>query len=133
VPGGDAAGCRRIGAAQPNSELFAAPCKEGFPAIHFPKFTSAHDNAGVEIHREINMRKLKIEAELSTRQHEALVFFALSLDEQLYDMTDDSFKAPALNTYSRTFELQAVASANHSAGISKDAHNPFIDELEWSL
>lgn len=79
------------------------------------------------------MRRFNIKSELETPQHEALVFFALSLDEQLYDLTDDSFKAPALNTYSRTFELQAVASANHSAGISKEALTPFIDELEWSV
>lgn len=79
------------------------------------------------------MRKFKIKPALSTPQHKALVFFALSLDEQLYDLTDDSFKAPALNTYTRTFELQAVASANHSAGISKDALTQFLDELEWSV
>jgi len=79
------------------------------------------------------MRRFTIKSVLPTPQHEALVFFALSLDEQLYDLTDDSFKAPALNTYTRTFELQAVASANHSAGISKEALTPFVDELEWSV
>lgn len=59
--------------------------------------------------------------------------FALALDEQLYDFTDDSYKAPALNTFSRTLELQSVAQANHLAGISKEALRPFIEELEWSI
>lgn len=79
------------------------------------------------------MRRLRVKSALSSPQHEALLFFALCLDEQLFDMTDDSFKAPALNTYSRTLELQAVANANHAAGISKEAIAPFVDELEWSI
>jgi hypothetical protein len=41
------------------------------------------------------MRRLRVKSVLSSPQHEALLFFALSLDEQLFDMTDDSFKAPA--------------------------------------
>jgi hypothetical protein len=79
------------------------------------------------------MRKLRLKAEMPTQSHNALVFFALALDEQLYDYTDDSFKAPALNTFSRTLELQSVAQANHSAGISKEALRPFIEELEASI
>lgn len=79
------------------------------------------------------MRKFKVKAALPTPQHQAVLFFALALDEQLYDLTDDSFKAPALNTFSRTLELQSVAQANHSAGISKEALVPFVDELEWSI
>lgn len=79
------------------------------------------------------MQIVRVNCELSTPQHHALLFFALTLEEQLFDITDDSFKAPALNTYTRTLELQAVAEANHSAGISKDALAPFIDELEWSV
>lgn len=79
------------------------------------------------------MRYFRTKAILPTPQHEALVFFALSLDEQLFDMTDDSFKAPAFNTFTRTLELQSVASTNHAAGISKDALVPFVDELEWSV
>ncbi|MES1264218.1 MAG: hypothetical protein ABUU24_01045, partial [Variovorax sp.] len=79
------------------------------------------------------MRRFKVKSALPTPSHEALLFFALTLDEQLYDLTDDSFKALALNTFSRTFELQAVASANHAAGIGRDALVPFIDELEWSV
>lgn len=70
---------------------------------------------------------------MPTPQHQALVFFALSLDEQLFDLTDDSHKAPALNTFTRTLELQSVALANHAAGISKEALVPFVDELEWSV
>ena len=79
------------------------------------------------------MRHSRIKAERPTPQHEALAFFALSLNEQLFDLTDDSFKAPAFNTFTRTLELQSVASANHAAGISKDALVPFVDELEWSV
>jgi hypothetical protein len=79
------------------------------------------------------MYKFTVKAAITTPQHEALLFFALTLNEQLFDLTDDSFKAPALNTFSRTLELQSVASANHAAGIGKDALIPFIDELEWSV
>lgn len=79
------------------------------------------------------MRHSRIRAKLPTPQHEALAFFALSLNEQLFDLTDDSFKAPAFNTFTRTLELQSVASANHAAGIAKEALVPFVDELEWSV
>lgn len=79
------------------------------------------------------MRHSRIKANLPTPQHEALAFFALSLNEQLFDLTDDSFKAPAFNTFTRTLELQSVASANHAAGIAKEALVPFVDELEWSV
>ncbi len=79
------------------------------------------------------MQKVQLKCPRPSPQHEAVVFFGLTLVEQLYDLTDDSFKAPALNTFSRTLELQSVAQANHSAGISKDALKPFIEELEWSI
>lgn len=79
------------------------------------------------------MRKLNLKFTPTCEQDRALVFFAQALDEQLFDLTDDSFKAPALNTFSRTFELQSVALANHRAGIGKDALKPFIEELEWSI
>jgi len=79
------------------------------------------------------LRKLHIKCQRPSSHHDALVFFALALDEQLYDLTDDSFKAPALNTFSRTLELEVIAHANHSAGIAKDALKPFIEELEWSV
>lgn len=79
------------------------------------------------------MRRNVIKADSPTPSHEALIFFALALDEQLYDLTDDSFKAPALNTFTRTLELQTIAQANHSAGISKEALKPFIEELAASV
>lgn len=79
------------------------------------------------------MRHLPLHFEIDTPLLEAFVFYALALDEKLYDLTDDSFKAPALNTYTRTLELQTVAHANYVAGISKDALKPFIEELEWSV
>lgn len=79
------------------------------------------------------MRRLKIKFSFDDPVDNAFVYFALALDEQLYDLTDDSFKAPALNTFSRTLELQVIAQANFTAGISKDALKPFIEELEWSI
>ncbi len=79
------------------------------------------------------MRKLRLHFEIDTPTLEAFVFFALSLDEKLYDLTDDSFKAAALNTYTRTLELQLVAHKNFAAGVRKDALKPFIEELEWSV
>lgn len=79
------------------------------------------------------MRKITLKFTPTCEQDRALIFFAQALDEQLFDLTDDSFKAPALNTFSRTFELQSVALANHRAGISKEALKPFIEELEWSI
>lgn len=79
------------------------------------------------------MRNLSLHFELDTPLLEAFVFYALALDEKLYDLTDDSFKAAALNTYTRTLELQTVAHANFVAGIGKDALKPFIEELEWSF
>lgn len=79
------------------------------------------------------MRKIHLRFNLDTPLLEAFVFFALAIDEKLYDLTDDSFKAPALNTYTRTLELQVVAHANFVAGIAKDALKPFIEELEWSI
>jgi hypothetical protein len=79
------------------------------------------------------MRKIHLHFPIDNPTIEAFVFFALAIDEKLYDLTDDSFKAPALNTYTRTLELQSIALANFSAGISKDALKPFIEELEWSI
>lgn len=79
------------------------------------------------------MRRLPLHFEIDSTTLEAFIFFALSLDEKLYDLTDDSFKAAALNTYTRTLELQTIAHTNFSAGIGKDALKPFIDELEWSI
>jgi len=79
------------------------------------------------------MRKIHLHFSIDDPMVEAFVFFALAIDEKLYDLTDDSFKAPALNTYTRTLELQIIALANFSAGISKDALKPFIEELDWSI
>lgn len=79
------------------------------------------------------MRKIHFRSQLDTPLIEAFAFFALAIDEKLYDQTDDSFKAPALNTYTRTLELQVVAHTNFVAGISRDALKPFLEELEWSI
>ncbi|WP_175753892.1 hypothetical protein [Burkholderia ambifaria] len=79
------------------------------------------------------MRRLKLRSGIDSPKWESFIFFALSLDEKLYDFTDDSFKAPALNTYTRTIELQTIAHTNFVAGVSKDALKPFLEELEWSV
>lgn len=79
------------------------------------------------------MRQLRLHFELDSPLLEAFVFFSLALDEKLYDLTDDSFKASALNTYTRTLELQSITLANFVAGITKDALKPFVEELEWSV
>jgi len=79
------------------------------------------------------MRKVKINIDLTDPVIEALVFFILCLEEQLHEFTDDSYKAPALNTFSRTLELQTLAQVNHRAGIGQDALKPFVEELEWSV
>lgn len=79
------------------------------------------------------MKSIRLKFEIDTPTLEMFVFFALSIDEKLYDLTDDSFKAPALNTYTRTLELQSIAHTNFVAGVSKDALKPFIEELEWSV
>ncbi len=79
------------------------------------------------------MRRVHFHFDVSPPVTEAFVFFCLVLDEKLYDLTDDGSKAPALNTFTRTLELERVALANHAAGIGKDALKPFVEELEWSI
>lgn len=79
------------------------------------------------------MKRLNVRGNIDDKQSEAFVLFVQSLDEQLFDYTDDSYKAPALNTYTRTLELQSLASINHAAGLPKSALVPFVDELEWSI
>ncbi|MBN9204157.1 HEPN domain-containing protein [Methylibium petroleiphilum] len=79
------------------------------------------------------MRQLKLKAPIDTETLEGFLFFVQALDEQLYDFTDDSYKAPALNTFTRTLELQSLATLNHKAGRGKDALLPYVEELEWSI
>jgi hypothetical protein len=78
------------------------------------------------------MRKIRCYP-LNTKPLEAFAFFVEAIDEKLYDLADDSYKAPALNTYSRTLELQSIVHAHFVAGLKKDALRPFLDELEWSI
>ena len=79
------------------------------------------------------MRRIPFKCSLTTPQLTAFVFFCQALDEQLFDLSDDSYKAPSLNTFTRTLELESIARINHQAGISKNALQPFIEELEWSV
>ncbi len=79
------------------------------------------------------MRSIRYKIPDNDPTTESFIYWALVLDEMLFDLTDDSQKAPALNTFSRTLELQTTASAIIQAGISKDSMTPFIDELRWSI
>lgn len=79
------------------------------------------------------MRPLKLKCSIDSESLEAFLFFVQALDEQLYDFTDDSYKAPALNTFTRTLELQSLANLNHLTGRGQDALIPFVEELEWSV
>lgn len=79
------------------------------------------------------MNTLKLKFPIDNKQLESFLYFVQVLDEQLNHFTDDSYKAPALNTFTRTLELQSLALLNHAAGIGKDALVPFVDELEWSI
>jgi len=79
------------------------------------------------------MKSLKIKFQIDNKQVESFLYFVQVLDEQLNHFSDDSYKAPALNTFTRTLELQSLALLNHAAGIGKDALVPFVDELEWSV
>jgi hypothetical protein len=79
------------------------------------------------------MRPLRLKCPIDSEPLEAFLFFVQALDEQLYDFTDDSYKAPALNTFTRTLELQSLANLNHLTGRGQDALVPFVEELEWSV
>lgn len=79
------------------------------------------------------MRTFKLKCPIDSDSLEAFLFFVQALDEQLYDFTDDSYKAPALNTFTRTLELQSLAALNHLTGRGQDTLIPFVEELEWSV
>ncbi|MBN5055641.1 hypothetical protein JY472_14995 [Stenotrophomonas maltophilia] len=79
------------------------------------------------------MRLTRIKEALAEGPAAALVFFLQALYEQLYDRTDHSYRAPAVNTYTRTLELQVLANSNFKAGIGKEALRPFVEELKWSV
>lgn len=79
------------------------------------------------------MRLAGIKGKIEDASSLALVFFLQSLDEQVYDLTDHSYKAPSLNTFTRTLELQSLARSNFKSGIGKEALRPFVSELKWSV
>lgn len=80
------------------------------------------------------MKRPIIHVENTKTEIEGLVFFAQALEELLFDHTIDSFKAPALNSISRAFELRRLAKqgAEKSQKYTKFIL-PVIRELEWSI
>ena len=60
----------------------------------------------------------------------AVVLFAQSLMEALFDHTVDSFKAPALNVHSLAHEIRAVASDIKSGRMSAGALDPVLEEFQ---
>lgn len=79
------------------------------------------------------MRKLNIKNARNKKTHASLIFFSQSLEELLFDHSDDSYKAPALSTPARTGELIRLVRDNDDAGISLESIKPFVDELTWSI
>jgi hypothetical protein len=79
------------------------------------------------------MRRINVKAQNDYAEIAGLHFFAQCLDELLFDHSDDSYKAPALSTLSRTIELQRLSAINDEASIGAAALEAFVDELEWSI
>lgn len=63
----------------------------------------------------------------------SLQLFAQMLEELLFDHTDDSYKAPALNTHSRIKELRAILIDIFISNVPHQTVNPFMEELEHSI
>ena len=78
------------------------------------------------------MRKITIRAK-NKEDLTSLQFFSQVLDELLFDHSDDSYKAPALNTYSRVRELQRLIHEITISNVSTNTLIPFIDEVEDSV
>lgn len=79
------------------------------------------------------MRRIDISATNNKEELTSILFFAQLIDELVFDHSDDSYKAPALNTFSRTLELRRLARLNDEASIGSSALEAFVDELEWSI
>jgi len=79
------------------------------------------------------MRRIDISATNNRQELISILFFAQLLDELVFDHSDDSYKAPALNTFSRRLELRRLARLNDEASIGSSALEAFVDELEWSI
>lgn len=78
------------------------------------------------------MRKI---APRAANKHELLPIqlFAQILEELLFDHSDDSYKAPALNTHSRIKELRAILNDIFIFNVPHQTAIPFLEELEHSI
>ncbi|MGD8717682.1 MAG: hypothetical protein PVH29_02560 [Candidatus Zixiibacteriota bacterium] len=68
-----------------------------------------------------------------TPQLEGVLFFAQAIEEFLFHHTFDGFRAPALNTHSRAYELYYIATQYDDGKVTSSAVEPIIEELKWSI
>lgn len=78
------------------------------------------------------MRKLSIRA-LNANEIKCIQFFSQLLDEMLFDHSDDSYKAAALNTYTRVIELKEIATEVLNGSAPLKTLESFVEELSFSL
>lgn len=74
--------------------------------------------------RQPDLKKWHLSDEL-----EGLLFFALLVDELLFDYTIDTFKIPAMNTKTILYELKDSISEIEKGVLKKAVSKPIIDEL----
>lgn len=79
------------------------------------------------------MKKIGIRATNSEDEIGGLYFFVQCVDELLFDHSDDSYKAPALNVVSRALELKRVAEHVKDKGLPAETLRTFISELQWGI
>lgn len=64
---------------------------------------------------------------------EGLLFFAQRAHELLFFTTLDSYKAPALNTYFRCFELESAIEEIEASNLKYGILKPLMEELKYSI
>lgn len=79
------------------------------------------------------MRRIRLNVTNEPTQIQGLYFFTQCMIELLFDHTNDSYKAPALNLVSRAFELEMMAEHVESSDINTETLRTFLEEFEWSL
>lgn len=79
------------------------------------------------------MKKIVIRATNQNDELAGLYFFAQCIDELLFDHSNDSYKAPALNVVSRVLEIKRVAEHVKDKGIPTETLRTFITELQWGI
>jgi len=79
------------------------------------------------------VKKIQIRLNNTKEEIEGLYFFTQCLDELLFDHTNDSYKAPALNLVTRLYELRMMSKHVMESEINPEALRSFIDELEWGI